>query len=360
MTSDKQVVDKKKENRKAVRKLSGKLTKSFVLWSFVLFAVSFVVATGVGAVIVAEWRLDDYGSVLAYTAIVLAISLVVGVSLAFVCSKIMLNATQPYLEALQRVGECDFSVRITDTSKILSDFHVAEHFNRTVERLESVETLRDDFVSSFSHEFKTPIVSISGFAKLLKNPNLSESERNDYLDVIIDESERLVELSESVLMLSRLDSQAVEYQTYRLDEQLRQCVLMFDNICKQRNIGLDLDLQVGSICGCQKLNSQIWMNLLSNAVKFTRDGGSIAVKATDLGDKVTVSVSDNGIGMGDDTRANIFNKFYQGDKSRTTPGNGLGLSIVKKIVDMQGGTIDVTSALGKGSTFTVELANHDK
>lgn len=359
MTNSEQQKNKRKKQagRLKVRKVSSKLMRWFIVGSFILFAISFLISSGVGALIVSRWKLDDYGSVFAYTISVLAVSLVLGIGLSFAYSQIMIKVTAPYLEALQKVGECDFSVRITD-NKFMSEFNIAEHFNKTVERLASVETLRESFISEFSHEFKTPIVSISGFAKLLKDPNLSAEDRNEYLDVIIDESERLVELSESVLMLTRLDSQQIVNADYRIDEQLRQCVLLFTNACKQRNISVELDLKTKNICGCQKLNSQIWTNLLSNAVKFTPDGGKIEVKSWYDGDEVKVAVSDNGIGMDEETQQNIFYKFYQGDKSHTTPGNGLGLSIVKKIVDMQDGKIEVTSQPGVGSTFVVTLAKN--
>ena len=227
-----------------------------------------------------------------------------------------------------------------------------------VEQLASVETLRESFVSDFSHEFKTPIVSIEGFAKLLKDPNLSAEERNEYLDVILSESKRLVELSESVLMLTRLDSHKVVLEKYRLDEQLRQCVLLFDQSATEQGIELDLDLEEEIVVnGAINLNKQIWVNLLSNALKFTPTGGKISLSAHITNGRPTVVISDNGCGMDEETQKNIFNKFYQGDASRTTPGNGLGLSIVKKILDITQGQIYVDSIVGKGSTFTVVLKN---
>lgn len=358
------MADKKKnigaERRKKTRgRVSSKISRWFVFGVFALFTVSLLVAMGMGAIIVAEWKLDDYGSLLAYTGVILVISLVVGMALAVVYTRIVLNTTMPYVDALQRVGECDFSVRVQD-NKFLEEFHLAEHFNNTVEQLASVETLRENFVSDFSHEFKTPIVSIAGFATLLKNPNLTESERNEYLDVIIDESNHLVGLSESVLMLTRLDSQSVVNERYRLDEQLRQCVLMFTKTCAERNIEIEPCLDVQYICGAEKLNRQVWVNLIGNAVKFTPDGGKITVTANCADGEVTVSVADSGVGMDSDTVKHIFDKFYQGDKSHTTPGNGLGLSIVKKIVDLQHGSVTVDSTPGKGSTFTVVLSEDAK
>lgn len=335
-------------------KMFARMSRIFVFGVFVLFAIAFVVAFAIGAAITTEWKLDNYGSVVIYTLIILVISLIVGTALSVLYSYIMVKATSPYVEALQRIGDCDFSVRVKD-SNLMSGLNVADHFNKMAERLENVETLHENFISDFSHEFKTPIVSVAGFAALLKNPNLTEAERNEYLDVIIDESNRLVGLSESVLMLSRLDGQVVVNEPYRLDEQLRQCVLVACKSCVERNIAVDLQIDCDEVVGCQSLNSQLWLNLLNNAVKFTPDGGTIRVKAAKNGNNVTVSIADNGIGMDEDTKEKIFNKFYQGDTSHTTPGNGLGLAIVKKIVDLQQGKITVDSAAGKGSCFTVTL-----
>lgn len=348
-------MSKKTKNKKSIfSKVSGRLTRMFVGGVFVVIALSMIVAFAMGAFMSSFWSLDNYGSVIMYTFIVLVISLVVGTGLAVAYSQIMIKVTSPYIKALQRVSRCDFSVRVTD-NKLTTGLGIAENFNEMVSHLERVETLHENFISDFSHEFKTPIVSVAGFASLLKNPNLSVAERNEYLDVIIDESNRLVKLSESVLMLSRLDGQVVTKEEYRLDEQLRQCVLMFATEAKQRNIELELDLKCDNIVGCANLNRQIWVNLLSNAFKFTPDGGKITIKAKTSQGKVEVSVADNGCGMDEETMRDIFNKFYQGDKSRTTPGNGLGLAIVKKIIELQKGEIRVDSQPNKGSVFTVIL-----
>ena len=223
------------------------------------------------------------------------------------------------------------------------------------EQLQSVETLRENFISDFSHEFKTPIVSIAGFAKLLKDSTLTSEQRNEYLDVIIDESDRLVGLSESVLLLNRLDSQVIVKERYCLDEQIRQCVLAFDRQMREKNINVELSLDETDIFSNPKLLQQVWINLLSNAVKFTPDNGTITVCCFNQDGKVAVSVKDNGCGMSAEVMTNIFNKFYQGDKSHTTPGNGLGLSIVKKIVEILNGSITVASEIGKGSSFIITL-----
>lgn len=331
-----------------------RLTRRIVLWIFVLFVATALVVFGIVSILQNFWEISEDDSVWWYLFVTLMLSIIIGTVLSFIYSRIMAKATAPYIEALQKVKDCDFSVRIKDVP-MFEDLQIAQNFNNMVSQLGSVETLREEFVSDFSHEFKTPIVSIAGFAKLLKDPNLSASDRNEFLDVIIDESNRLVELSESVLMLSRLDSQTVVKESYRLDEQLRQCVLLFSNVAAGKKIALEIDCDAIEINTSKKLASQVWLNLLSNAVKFTQDGGKITVIAKDVGNEISVVVSDTGCGMDEEMLQHIFNKFYQGEKSRTISGNGLGLAIVKKILELLDGKITVASQVNEGSTFTVTL-----
>ena len=341
-------------SKRRTNKIFNRITFVVVLLLFVLLVVTMVITLGLSSLIARAWKIDENNLAL-FAGITLAISIVFGIALSFAYSAIIIRASKPYLNALQKVAEGDFSVRIED-SATFANLNIAKNFNYMVSQLDSVETLRENFVSDFSHEFKTPIVSIAGFAKLLKDPSLTAEQRNEYLDVIIDESNRLVELSESVLLLNRLESQQVTKEKYQLDEQVRQCVLMFEQQCEQKGIELNVDLQDNVLIESNyKLLSQVVVNLLSNAVKFTESGGSITVGCKTKGLNAIITVKDTGCGMDEETKSNIFNKFFQGDTSHTTPGNGLGLSIVKKIVDMLNGQIFVESKVGEGSTFTVLL-----
>ncbi|MCM1194449.1 MAG: HAMP domain-containing histidine kinase [Firmicutes bacterium] len=335
-------------------KVFNRITLIVVLGLFALLTVSSLVTFGMSAFL-ARWMRVDENNVLVYGMLVLLMSIVFGFALSFAYSAVMIKASRPYLEALQRIAECDFSARITDSS-VFANFGIAQNFNNMAEQLENVETLRENFISDFSHEFKTPIVSISGFAKLLKDPTLTKEQRDEYLDVIIDESDRLVGLSESVLMLNRLDTIVVVKENYRLDEQLRQCVLMFDKQLREKNISLNMELEDAEIYSNEKLLSQVWVNLMSNAVKFTPFNGTVSVACSVNQSEICVSVEDSGCGMSREVLSNIFNKFYQGDNSHTTTGNGLGLSIVKKIVDLLEGTIEVTSEPDNGSKFVIKFA----
>ena len=332
----------------------NRITLIVVLALFVLLTVTMTITLGLSTIIARAYHIDE-DNIWLFGIIILAMSIVFGIGLSFAYSAIIIRASRPYLNALQKVAEGDFSVRIED-SKPFANLNIANNFNYMVSQLDSVETLRESFVSDFSHEFKTPIVSIAGFAKLLKDPSLTAEQRNEYLDVIIDESNRLVELSESVLLLNRLESQQITKEKYQLDEQIRQCVLMFEQQCEAKGVELNVDLQDHVIINSSyKLLSQVIVNLLSNAVKFTESGGKITVACKVKGLNVLITVKDTGCGMDEETKSNIFNKFFQGDTSHTTPGNGLGLSIVKKIVDMLDGQIFVESRVGEGSTFTVLL-----
>lgn len=347
----------KNSSQKNGRLLNGvfnRMTSIIILGLFVLLTLSSLITFGLSTIIAHSIHISE-DNIWLFGIIVMVMSIVFGLILSAAYWAIMIKASKPYLEAIQRVAECDFSVRIKD-SPILSNLGIAEQFNNMMEQLASVETLRDNFVSDFSHEFKTPIVSIAGFATLLKDKNLTEDERNEYLDVIIDESHRLVDLSESVLLLSRLDSQVIVNEPFLLDEQLRQCVLLFARQCSSKNIKVEADFDDGiAVTCCKKLLSQVWVNLLSNAVKFTPEGGTITVSVAQSEQSVTVAVADTGCGMSDDVKDKVFIKFFQGDKSRTTSGNGLGLSVVKKICDLLSLTIRIESEVGVGSKFIVTI-----
>ena len=300
---------------------------------------------------------DPYMFLWVFVGVSLLVGLVVGTIVSIWFSKKVKNAIKPYFDALDRISKGDFSTGVTDENDLLKNTFVAEKFNQMVTSLRSVETLREGFISDFSHEFKTPIVSISGFAKLLKTADLTDEERNEYLDVIINESERLVHLSQSVLLLTRLDDHVVQKQAFLLDEQLRQTVLLFDKALKDKNIHVELCAEQIVVYSSQQLLSNVWINLLSNAIKFSVENSQINITAKHNGNNITVSVCDHGCGIDPESQQYIFNKFYQCDKSHSVEGNGLGLPIVQKVLKLVGGDISVQSELGKGSTFTVILPN---
>lgn len=223
-----------------------------------------------------------------------------------------------------------------------------------------METLREGFISDFSHEFKTPIVSLAGFVALLQRPDVSDEDKKEYLAVISEECGRLVRLSDNVLTLSGLEGRQVTLQSFVLDEQLRRCMLMFEKQCAEKGVEMCADLPQITVRSESKLLSQVWVNLLSNAVKFTPAGGKVSVSARQERGVVLVTISDTGCGMDEEVRSRIFDKFYQADSSRATQGNGLGLAIVDKIAKLLHLQVQVQSKRGEGSSFTVVIPDKDE
>lgn len=284
------------------------------------------------------------------------LSAIFGIILSLLGSRIPLKPVRDLIAAINRLAEGDFHVRISlDTTQEL--VKLSESFNRMAEELENTELLRSDFINNFSHEFKTPIVSLCGFAKILKNDALTAEERNEYLDIIISESNRLSQLATNVLNLSKIENMNIvtENDSFDLTEEIRQALLLLESKWQKKELELILDLDEISFFGNKALLDQLWINLIDNAVKFSPAKGKIKIKLLEHGDEVTFQVWDNGYGMDPNTKQHIFDRFYQGDSSRTTEGNGIGLTIVKKIVELYRGRISVDSEAGVGTTFTVTL-----
>lgn len=276
-------------------------------------------------------------------------------------SKTVLKPLQELIAATKQIRKGNFNIRIPTVKSFnnkkteISD--LIENFNLMSEELASIELFKNDFINNFSHEFKTPIASIIGFAKELERDDLSEEEKHIYLSIIIKESSRLATLSSNILLLTKLENQTIiTNQTYfSLDEQIRNTILLMQEDWENKNLELDLSLDSVSYHGNEELISQVWINLINNAIKFSNQNGTIKIRLSQQDSQIIVTISDNGIGMDKKLLEHIFDKFYQGDSSRSTNGNGLGLSLVKKILDLSNGTISVTSQVDKGSTFTVIL-----
>ena len=261
------------------------------------------------------------------------------------------------VHAMREVSQGDFSVRV-DAEDVSGDMgRLVSSFNDMATELGGLELFRKDFINNFSHEFKTPIVSIRGFAKQLEREDLTEEQRKEYLDIIVSESDRLANMASNVLLLSKLENQTIvtDREDYRLDEQLRRCVLLLEKQWSEKDLELDLELEEVVYRGNEEMMNHVWVNLLNNAVKFSPRGGRLTVRLRREGDRAVCSVGDEGSGMDEATCQRVFEKFYQGDTAHTTEGNGLGLSLVKRIVDLCDGTVTVRSAPGRGTTFTVTL-----
>ena len=287
----------------------------------------------------------------------LIVSSFVGTVISSVVSYHLLGPLRELIAATKTVAKGDFSVRLSAENQIGEMAELIESFNVMTEDLSGIEMFRSDFINTFSHEFKTPIVSIRGFAKQLQNENLTEEERREYTDIIISESERLTKLSANILLLSKLEHQSIlsDLTTFSLDEQLRSDILLLEKQWTKKDLEIEPELDAVAYCGNAEVLSQLWVNLLSNAIKFTPEGGKIVIRLTKDSECVKVMVRDNGIGMSHETLQHVFEKFYQGDRSHSVDGNGLGLSLVKRIVELCGGTISIESEEGNGTTVYVSL-----
>lgn len=290
-------------------------------------------------------------------AFFLFISVAIGTVLSFFVAKKILKPITKFSKAASNVAKGNFDVHLNETSKIKEICELSHNFNIMVTELSSIETLRNDFVVNVSHEFKTPIASIEGYATLLQDNTLTEAERNEYTQMIIESSRQLAALSGNILLLSKLENQEVllEKELYRLDEQIRQSILMLEAAWSDKNIDLDIELPKITYSGNKNLLMQVWINLIGNAIKFSRKDGTIRITMHSFEHGIVIRISDTGCGMENSIVQHIFDKFYQGDTTRKSEGNGLGLALVKRIIDLCDGTITVTSQANEGSTFIVSL-----
>lgn len=289
-------------------------------------------------------------------SIVLIICVIIGSILIVIAARMIVKPIKRLTAATKEVSKGNFDVKI-QTKGNDEIGQLAENFNKMTGELKNIEYLRKDFISSVSHEFRTPMTSIQGFAKLLKDRSLSIEESDEYADIIINETGRLENLSSNLLKLSSLENRAIheQYRSFSLDEQIRRVILLLENKWNEKNIELDLDLDEATFKGDEELMYQVWINLISNAIKFSNNGGMLKIFLKEKENRICVHISDQGIGIADKDKDRIFEKFYKGDKSRGNDGNGLGLSIVKKIIELHSGNISFISELGKGTIFFIEL-----
>ncbi|WP_238650392.1 HAMP domain-containing sensor histidine kinase [Paenibacillus piscarius] len=290
------------------------------------------------------------------TLIIVLACLIVGTVASIFASRQMLRTMRSFIDATERLAAGDFSTRL-ELKKPPEFKLLSANFNRMADELGGIELLRTDFVNNFSHEFRTPIVSIKGFAEILKDDALSKEERDEYLDIIIEESTRLASLATNVLNLSKVEAQRIltDRESFNAGEQLRQCILLLHSRIEQKQLSFQANIKEYMLYGNKELLNQVWLNLLDNAIKFTPEHGEIGVSMRHTGDWMEFIFQDNGAGISPDALPRIFDKFYQQDDTHTASGNGLGLSIVRKITELHGGSIRCDSAPGEGTTFTLLL-----
>lgn len=334
------------------------LTFLFMLIVFIIFAITGTLMLLFGYLLMKLGFTDQLGFRRSFPvlAVSLPASAIVGSLVAFIFGRIPLKPVREIIDATNKLAAGDFSARIS-FSRTTVFRELRDSFNRMAQELNSIEVLRSDFVNNFSHEFKTPIVSIKGFAELLKMDALTPEERNEYLDIIVRESSRLATMATNVLNLSRVENQTIltERKRFNLSEQIRRCILLLQTSWEQKMLDLDIDLQEVYLYGNEEMMSQLWVNLLDNAVKFSETGSKISVELHQNGHRAEVAVRDYGRGITPEEIAHIFDKFYQGSTAHMAQGNGLGLTLARRIVQLHGGTIDCVSDPDQWTEFIVRL-----
>lgn len=287
----------------------------------------------------------------------LGCSMLIGAALTVHVGKLFIRPIQHISDAFDELSKGNFDVRVPTQEKVCEIREMSIKFNAMVYDLSHIETLRNDFVTNVSHEFKTPIASIEGYTTLLQNHSLSAEKHDYYVQKILDNSRKLTNLSSNILLLSKLENQeTMMHKTkYRLDEQIRKAILLLEDKWTSKNIEFDMELPKVYYYSNEPLLEQVWSNILDNAIKHSADGGNIQISIQESEQEIAVSIADHGTGMSDEVKKHIFEKFYQGDSSHKMEGNGLGLSLVKRITELCGGNVLVGGAPGEGAIFTVCL-----
>lgn len=284
---------------------------------------------------------------------------VVGFIITLVLGRIPLRPVNKLINQMNRLADGDYRARIhypPGPGHHPTVVEISESFNRMAQELQSTEMLRNDFINNFSHEFKTPIVSIAGFAKLLRKGNLTAEERDEYLRIIEEESLRLSRMATNVLSLTKVENQTILTDTsvFNLSEQIRSCILLLGEKWEKKQLEMAVDFDEYEICANEALLQEVWINLLDNAIKFTPRCGTVEVTVAQENEHLAVTVKNEGSEIPAEQQGRIFQKFYQADESHTAEGNGVGLAIVRRVVELHEGSVTVKSENGS-TEFTVLL-----
>lgn len=341
-------------------KFKNKLTMShiFVLIMVVIISASMIFSLLIMYTLI-HFNFSILEGMLTSTSFIAVMSVALGIAISSYVSRKILRPILKINDAAKKVAMGDYSVRLEEKSIAVEIWQIARNFNIMVRELSKTETLANDFVSNVSHEFKTPLSAIEGYATLLQDDTSPVEEKQQYINYILENTARLSQLTHSILSLSRLENQEIVIQKryFSLDEQLRRILLEYENKWEEKKLIIDLNLEKVMFYGNQSLLAQVWSNLIDNAIKFSRQGGVLSINCFVRENNITVIVKDNGIGMDKEVQKHAFDKFYQGEHSHTQKGNGLGLALVKRIVMLCGGTIFLVSQKGIGSSFTVQFPN---
>lgn len=353
--------ERKKLNDPNYRSLRSLLT-AFTLMVFAILTSAVVITS---LIVILLYKLGFIPKMIMPSAVLPLVTLlacvIISTILSFFAGRLLINPLRSLIAANKEIKRGNYHVRVSEKTPIGELNNLIDSFNDMADELECTNLFRNDFINNFSHEFKTPIVSIRGFARQLQRDSdqnvLTEGQRREYIDIIAYESDRLARLSANILMLTKFENQQIvtDKTEFYLDEQLRHVLLILEKQWSAKSIDPELDLDEVKYNFNEEMLLQMWLNLIGNAIKFSSKGGKIKIRCRKKDSYVVVDISDCGEGIDADTLNRIFDKFYQGDTSRKSDGNGLGLAIVKRIAELANGEITVKSEKGKGSTFRVKL-----
>lgn len=346
-----------------MKKQKSNLSIFGILMFFSLIAIVMQIAILVYDFIISKTENKGLIAVLILLLIIILSSLCVIIDL-FRRKLTVDKPVETILDATDKIAKGDFSVRVLPLhtyDKYNQYDAIMENLNKMAAELEKSEILKTDFISNVSHEIKTPLSVIHNYAEMLQQDVIDGEERKRCLKAISQATKRLSDLITNILKLNKLENQEIspDISTFSLDSQLEEIIISYEDLIEQKNLNLECDIDSVKINSCPSYLEIVWNNLFSNAIKFTDQGGTISVKVKKEGCFAVVSFTDTGCGIDENVGKKIFDKFYQADTSRQSQGNGLGLALVKRVIDILGGEISVDSALGKGSTFTVRLKDVD-
>lgn len=312
-------------------------------------------------ILLVKLRIIDTGNWKISIIVLGFLSIFIGTLISIFISKKQIRTIINISNATQEVTKGNFDIKLDENIKATEINTMVCNFNRMIRELKNTELFRNDFIENVSHEFKTPLSAIEGYATLLQKKDLSRDKQIEYTKKILFNTKRLSSLTGNILLLSRLENQEIEIQkeNYSLDEQIREIILLFEPQWTNKNLELDIELESIYYFGNKELLAQVWQNIIGNAIKFVSNNGKIHIILFKEKNKIKIMIADNGIGMNSDVIHRIYEKFYQGDESHSTSGNGLGLTLSKRIIDLHNGDIQVSSKEEKGTTFTIVLPISD-
>ncbi len=348
------------KNKTKKKKLSEKtrIRATFIIGVAVVLLIAVLLVSVLEYALVALEVYANFtieNSTLSWILMFAIISIVIGLGLTFILERIVLKPINVLLDGMKKLSDGEFSTRI-DLGKVAGMQGIAEKFNTLAGELQKIEILRSDFVNNISHELKTPVVSISSLIALMKKSGLSKDKQMQYLNIIEEEISRLSEMTTNILNLSRVENQGIltDKTKFNLSEQLRTCILLLEKKWTKKHLDLDVDFDEYEVVANEDMLKQVWINLVDNAVKFSKKGGKLKISIEREHKKTVVKVTNEGATIPEEDYVKVFHKFYQGQNVNKKEGNGIGLSIVKRIIDLHEGEISVESKDGL-TTFTVKL-----